>query len=69
VVFDPETVVDGRMHQVHDLPGGARRLRSDPEGIDYVIVNGTILRDAEGDAVDTEGELPGQVLREFASWA
>jgi N-acyl-D-aspartate/D-glutamate deacylase len=69
VVFDPETVVDGRMHQVHDLPGGARRLRSDPEGIDYVIVNGTILRDAEGDAVDAEGELPGQVLREFASWA
>ncbi|MFE9327553.1 amidohydrolase family protein [Nocardia sp. NPDC052278] len=66
VVFDPDTVRSGRMHQVHDLPAGARRLRSDSEGIDYVIVNGTILRDAKGDVLDPEGPLPGKVLREFA---
>ncbi|MEU8803236.1 amidohydrolase family protein [Spirillospora sp. NPDC048819] len=69
VVFDPETVRDGRMRQVHDLPAGARRLRSDAHGIHYVIVNGTVLRDQNGDAIDTDGELPGKVLREFAGHA
>jgi N-acyl-D-amino-acid deacylase len=66
VVFDPDTVTDTRMHQVHDLPNGARRLRSDSEGIEYVIVNGTILRDSEGYVLDENGPLPGKVLREFA---
>jgi N-acyl-D-aspartate/D-glutamate deacylase len=66
VVFDPDTVTDTRMHQVHDLPEGARRLRVDAEGIDYVIVNGTILRDASGYVLDQDGPLPGKVLREFA---
>jgi N-acyl-D-aspartate/D-glutamate deacylase len=66
VIFDPDTVSDTRMYQVHDLPNGARRLRSDSEGIDYVIVNGTILRDSEGYVPDENGPLPGKVLREFA---
>jgi len=66
VVFDPDTVTDTRMHQVHDLPNGARRLRTDSEGIEYVIVNGTILRDSEGYVLDENGPLPGKVLREFA---
>jgi N-acyl-D-aspartate/D-glutamate deacylase len=66
VVFDPETVRDGRMYQVHDLPAGARRLRSDAEGVEYVIVNGTVLRDPKGDVLDPDGPLPGKVLREFA---
>ena len=66
VVFDPDTVTDTRMYQVHDLPNGARRLRSDSEGIEYVIVNGTVLRDSEGYVLDENGPLPGKVLREFA---
>jgi len=59
-------VRDGRMYQVHDLPAGARRLRSDAEGVEYVIVNGTVLRDPKGDVLDPDGPLPGKVLREFA---
>ena len=66
VVFDADTVTDTRMYQVHDLPNGARRLRSDSEGIDYVIVNGTVLRDSEGYVLAEDGPLPGKVLREFA---
>jgi N-acyl-D-aspartate/D-glutamate deacylase len=66
VVFDPDTVRDTRMYQVHDLPMGARRLRSDAEGIEYVIVNGAVLRDSTGYVVDQDGPLPGKVLREFA---
>jgi N-acyl-D-aspartate/D-glutamate deacylase len=67
VVFDPDTVADTRMYQVLDLPNQARRLRSDSEGIDYVIVNGTILRDSTGCVLPEDGPLPGKVLREFAA--
>jgi N-acyl-D-aspartate/D-glutamate deacylase len=67
VVFDPDTVADTRMYQVHDLPMEARRLRSDAAGIDYVIVNGTILRASTGCVLDENGPLPGKVLREFAA--
>ena len=66
VVFDPDAVRDTRMYQVHDLPMGARRLRSDAEGIEYVIVNGAVLRDGSGYVVAEDGPLPGKVLREFA---
>jgi N-acyl-D-aspartate/D-glutamate deacylase len=66
VVFDPDTVRDGRMHQVFDLPAGARRLRSDGEGIDYVIVNGTVLRDPDGSVPGACDALPGRILRSFA---
>jgi|GEM_PF-4339018 N-acyl-D-aspartate/D-glutamate deacylase len=66
VVFNPDTVSDTRMYQVHDLPMGAGRLRSDAEGIEYVIVNGTVPRERDGYAIAEDGPLPGRVLREFA---
>ena len=65
VVFDAETVADGPLQRVSDLPGGARRLFSDAIGIDYVIVNGTVLRDHGQNVIDPRGPLPGKLLRDF----
>ena len=62
-VFDPDTVGCGPLERVNDLPAGADRLISRAEGIDAVIVNGTIIREHGEDAVDLDGELPGRVLR------
>ncbi len=63
VVFDPATVAAGPLRRVTDLPGGDERLVSQSAGIDAVIVNGTVLRDAKGDAVSPDGRLPGALLR------
>jgi N-acyl-D-aspartate/D-glutamate deacylase len=65
VVFDPETVKDGPIRKVNDLPARMPRLISEPEGVDYVVVNGTVIRDHNQDAVGPEGPFPGKVLREF----
>ena len=66
MVFDPDTVIDGPITRVNDLPGNGRRLVSDGLGIDYVVVNGTVIRDHGADAVDADGPLPGRMLRDFA---
>ena len=59
VVFDPRTVAPQMPEVVHDLPGGARRLKQKADGIAATIVNGrTVLRDQE-----PTGALPGQLLR------
>ena len=63
VIFDPETVSDGPLQRVRDFPGGADRLISEATGIDAVIVNGTLLRRDNKDALDTAGALPGRLLR------
>src|SRR5262249_15478944 len=65
VVFDPETISDGPVSEVGDLPLGATRLLSEPIGIEYVIVNGAILREHNKDAVAPDGPLPGRLLRDF----
>jgi hypothetical protein len=67
LIFDPETVIDGPIMEREDLPGGATRLVSEPLGIEYVIVNGTVIREHGKDAVDPEGPLPGEILRRFAA--
>jgi N-acyl-D-aspartate/D-glutamate deacylase len=59
VVFDPETVGAGPVTLVHDLPGGAGRLTSSPQGVRHVFVNG-IETARDGAAT---GKLPGTVLR------
>jgi N-acyl-D-aspartate/D-glutamate deacylase len=64
VVFDPDTVQDGPLQRVSDLPGGARRLFSDAIGIDYVIVNGVPIRD-HGATVVAPDALPGTLIRDF----
>ncbi|MWA04822.1 amidohydrolase family protein [Actinomadura sp. LD22] len=66
VVFDPDTVNAGPIQRVNDQPGNARRLIAKAEGIEYVIVNGTPIREHGKDVVDAEsGELPGQLMREY----
>ena len=63
VVFDPDTVGDGPLQRVFDLPGGGDRLISEASGIDAVVVNGTVLRRRNEDQLDAEGDLPGKLLR------
>lgn len=67
VIFDPETVAAGKLRRVTDLPGDEERLVSEASGIEAVIVNGTMLRDAAGDALSHPTHLPGALLRNGAS--
>lgn len=61
VIFDLQTVGRGRTYFRYDLPGDAEayRVYADAEGIDRVIVNGTVIVE---NGVHT-GHLPGKVLR------
>jgi N-acyl-D-amino-acid deacylase len=62
-IFDPATVAAGKLRRVNDLPAGADRLVADATGIDTVIVNGVVIRHDGRDSVDSDGPLPGKVLR------
>lgn len=64
VVFDPDTVGAGPLKRVRDLPGNADRLVSEAEGIEAVIVNGTILRRHGRDVLGPHQRLPGRLLRQ-----
>jgi N-acyl-D-amino-acid deacylase len=60
VIFDPDSVGSAaRAEMRHDLPGGARRLVVEAQGIVYSIVNGEVILN-QGKLT---GSLPGQVLR------
>jgi N-acyl-D-amino-acid deacylase len=63
VVFDGQTISEGKLRRVHDLPANGSRLISDAIGIDAVIVNGVPIRRNGENAVDPNGPLPGIVLR------
>jgi len=59
-IFDPATVGDARRAKpVRDLPGGGLRLVVEAKGMEWVIVNGTVLLE-QGRYRDG---LPGQLLR------
>lgn len=59
-VFDLNTVGSGKRGEMwNDLPGGGRRLVMPANGVEYTVVNGTVLYE-RGQA---SGALPGQVLR------
>lgn len=62
-IFDPDKINASKLRRVYDLPAGQDRLVADAEGIDAVIVNGTVIRRDNNDQVGVEGALPGRLLR------
>jgi N-acyl-D-aspartate/D-glutamate deacylase len=63
VVFDAAEIGHLGKQRVFDLPGGADRIISEAKGIDAVIVNGTVIRQAGVDQVAPGTSLPGALLR------
>ena len=63
LLFDPAAVGRGPKKRVHDLPGGAPRLTTDPLGLQGVWVNG--VRIVERDGRVLEDVRPGQLIRDF----
>lgn len=62
VLFDPEEIGSGMIHERHDLPGNSARLFAESTGIRRVVVNGqTVVLD--GEATDA---CPGRILRSGA---
>jgi N-acyl-D-aspartate/D-glutamate deacylase len=59
VVFDPDTIASRPREPVNDLPGGGARVKRDAVGIDYVVVNGTVLLDK----AELTDALPGRIVR------
>ncbi len=66
LLFDPETVGIGPKQRLHDLPGGANRLRTDALGVHGVWVNGQRLADSNG-PIPAQQRLPGKVMRDYAA--
>lgn len=63
VIFDLETVANGKIQRVNDLPANEDRLVVPAVGIEAVIVNGVIIRqDGEDQTAESSG-LPGVLLR------
>ncbi|HEY7068241.1 MAG TPA: amidohydrolase family protein [Chloroflexota bacterium] len=59
VVFDPATVGPCEPEMVNDLPAGEPRLIQRATGIEYTVVNGTVLLEHG----EHTGAYPGRVLR------
>jgi N-acyl-D-aspartate/D-glutamate deacylase len=59
VVFDPATVGPCEPEMVNDLPAGEPRLVQHATGIEYTVVNGTVLLEHG----EHTGAYPGRVLR------
>jgi N-acyl-D-aspartate/D-glutamate deacylase len=65
VIFEAETLAPGPVEWRDDLPAGAGRLYSEPQGISRVMVGGTdIVEDGR-----LTGRCPGQVLRRTGNGA
>jgi N-acyl-D-aspartate/D-glutamate deacylase len=58
-LFDPDTVGERPTYVRHDLPDGGWRLFGEAQGIDCVVVNGTVIVETGAHS----GALPGKVLR------
>jgi N-acyl-D-amino-acid deacylase len=63
-VLDLEALAPGPIHRVRDMPAGGDRLIGDePQGVDWVLVNGVPIRE-EGKALTNQlGRLPGTIVR------
>jgi N-acyl-D-aspartate/D-glutamate deacylase len=59
-IFDLKTIGSKKRGEMwNDLPGGGRRLVMPAQGVQYTVVNGTVLYESGKHT----GALPGQVLR------
>jgi N-acyl-D-aspartate/D-glutamate deacylase len=59
-IFDFDRIGSPERPEIrHDFPGGGRRLVTQATGVEYTIVNGTVLYDGRRHT----GALPGRVLR------
>jgi N-acyl-D-amino-acid deacylase len=59
-IFDFDRIGSPERPEIrHDFPGGGRRLVTQADGIEYTIVNGTVLYESRRHM----GALPGRVLR------
>ncbi len=58
-VFDPETVAPRMPDVVHDLPGGAKRLKQTADGMLATVVGGQVLLSNN----EHTGALPGRLIR------
>lgn len=58
-IFDPETIQSLPEEKVHDLPGGAWRMKELAVGMHYTVVNGEVLLEQGRHT----GALPGRMLR------
>ncbi|MEE8165717.1 MAG: D-aminoacylase, partial [Myxococcota bacterium] len=58
-IFDPDAVEPNLPVLVHDLPGGARRLRQTASGFLATLVNGQVLLEKG----EPTGATPGVLLR------
>lgn len=63
VLLDPATVGASGLTRVYDQPAGQDRLTAEAKGIQAVVVNGTVIREDNVDAVSPDGALPGKLLR------
>jgi N-acyl-D-amino-acid deacylase len=57
-IFNADTVQSLPEDVVHDFPNNGWRLRERAQGIEYTVVNGTVLME-QG---EPSGALPGRVL-------
>ncbi|MBV8452800.1 MAG: amidohydrolase family protein, partial [Deltaproteobacteria bacterium] len=59
-IFDYDRIGSPERPEIrHDFPGGGRRLVTQADGIEYTIINGTVLYESRRHT----GTLPGRVLR------
>ncbi len=58
-IFDPDTIASKPREPVATLPAGGVQVKREAVGIDYVVVNGSVLLD-KGELTDA---LPGQIIR------
>jgi N-acyl-D-aspartate/D-glutamate deacylase len=64
VVLDYEKVAPGPLRRICDFPADGERLVADrPEGVDHVVVNGTVIREAGAPVDGALAERPGKLLR------
>jgi N-acyl-D-amino-acid deacylase len=64
LLFNPDTVNQGPLERVNDLPTGAERLNRRPIGVHGIWINGVQVADDTG-ILPSEAR-PGKVLRQFS---